>query len=323
MRRAEEPIVIGALDGRAELDAAAGLLTLTDPDGVDPDDIEEELAALGDRPGKILRLAVARTGGAVAGVSCLRRYPSEPAGLFHVSVAVATHNRRRGVGTELLEDALAAAGEAGAGRVHAQTLDAEPAGTAFAERHSFTTIAHAALLRVDLSAAPRNPDVAREAELEAQAIRVTTYAAARETDDDADRRLYDINRTAGLDDPGNTSGSFPDFDHWRTIVLGASWFQAEGQFVAVSDGRYVGLAAAGHDEGEETAEALIAGVDPAFRGRGVVQALKARTLAWAAGRGASALVTQVDAGNDAMLRVSEKLGFERVGGVRTLERVLG
>ena len=106
-------------------------------------------------------------------------------------------------------------------------------------------------------------------------------------------------------------------------MLGASWFQPEGQFVAVSDGRYVGLAAAGLDDGEETAEALIAGVDPAFRGRGVVQALKARTLAWAAEHGATALVTQVDAGNCAMLRVSEKLGFERVGGVRTLELVLG
>jgi mycothiol synthase len=318
---AEGPTAIGALEGRVELDAAAGLLTLTDPDGVDPDELEEELASLGDRPGKILRLAVARTSGGVAGVSCLRRYPSEPAGLFHVSVAVATHARRRGIGTELLEDALGAAREAGAGRVHAQTLDAEPAGTAFAEQRGFTRIAHAVLLRVDVSA-PRNPDVARETELEAQGIRVTTYAAARETDDDADRRLYDINRTASLDDPGNSSGSFPDFDRWRTIVLGASWFQPEGQFVAVSDGRYVGLAAAGHDDGEETAEALIAGVDPAFRGRGVVQALKARTLAWAAGRGATALVTQVDAGNGAMLRVSEKLGFGRVGGVRTLERVL-
>ena len=151
---------------------------------------------------------------------------------------------------------------------------------------------------------------------------MTTFAADRDAPE-ADRRLYEINRIASLDDPGNTSGSFPDFDRWRTIVLGASWFQPEGQFVAVSEGRYVGLAAVGHDDGDDTAEALIAGVEPAFRGRGIVQALKARTLAWAAGRGATGLVTQVDAGNAAMLRVSEKLGFERVGGVRTLERALG
>jgi RimJ/RimL family protein N-acetyltransferase len=174
---------------------------------------------------------------------------------------------------------------------------------------------------VDLSAAPREPDVRRETTLEAEGVAVTTYAAASGADH-AERSLYAINRTAGLDDPGNTSGSFPDFDRWRAIVLGASWFQPEGQFVAVSGGHFVGLAAAGHDEGDKTAEALIAGVDPAFRGRGIAQALKARTLAWAAERGATALVTQVDAGNTAMLRVSEKLGFERVGGVRTLERLL-
>ena len=150
---------------------------------------------------------------------------------------------------------------------------------------------------------------------------MTTFAAERHAHAEADSRLYEINRTAGLDDPGNTSGSFPDFDRWRTIVLGASWFQPEGQFVAVSEGGTSGSPLRG-DDGDDTADALIAGVEPAFRGRGIVQALKARTLAWAAGRGATGLVTQVDA-DHAMLRVSEKLGFERVGGVRTLERSFG
>jgi mycothiol synthase len=324
MAEAAEPIQIGAPEERSELETTASLLTLADPDGVDANELQEELASLRDRPGKVLRLALARADGAVTGASCLRRYPSEPTGLFHVSVAVEPGARRRGVGTMLLDDALRAAGEAGATRVHAQALDAEPAATAFAVRQGFITIAHALLLRVDLSAAPRRPDLAQETALETQGIRVTTFAAERDAHHpETDHRLYEINRTASLDDPGNTSGSFPDFDRWRTIVLGASWFQPEAQFVAVSEGRYVGLAAAGHDDGDDTAEALIAGVEPAFRGRGIVQALKARTLAWAAGRGATGLVTQVDAGNAAMLRVSEKLGFEREGGVRTLERALG
>ena len=55
-----EPIAIGTPEERHELETTASLLTLADPDGVDAYELREELDSLGDRPGKVLRLALAR-----------------------------------------------------------------------------------------------------------------------------------------------------------------------------------------------------------------------------------------------------------------------
>ena len=57
MARAAEPIGVGAPEGRSDLETAASLLTLADPDGVAADELQEELVSLGDRPGKVFRLA--------------------------------------------------------------------------------------------------------------------------------------------------------------------------------------------------------------------------------------------------------------------------
>ena len=185
-----------------------------------------------------------------------------------MSVAVEPGSRRRGGGTTLLDDALRAAGTAGATRVHTQALDAERAGAAFAERHGFTSIARI-LLRVDLSGAPHGPDLARGPRSRLRESGDDVRCRAFYAHAEADGRLYEINRTAGLDDPGAPPARFRTSTAGARSCSGRPGFQPEGQFVAVSEGRYVGLAAAGHDEGDATADALIAGVEPAFRGRGM------------------------------------------------------
>jgi len=98
-------------------------------------------------------------------------------------------------------------------------------------------------------------------------------------------------------------------DEWRLALTSRT------RFVAVLDGRIVGLAAGG-DSGPHGVAALTSlWVDPRARGRGVGDELVTSVTAWARIEGYNQLVLWVTEGNAHAEALYERNGFTRTGEV--------
>jgi GNAT superfamily N-acetyltransferase len=112
---------------------------------------------------------------------------------------------------------------------------------------------------------------------------------------------------------------------WTTAAVAGALTEVEWRrrladaacFVAVADGRPVGLAA-GLDEEPGVAELISMWVDPSWRGRGVADELVIAVTGWAAGEGVSRVQLWVAVGNDAAERLYARHQFVRTGRVQAM-----
>ncbi len=93
-------------------------------------------------------------------------------------------------------------------------------------------------------------------------------------------------------------------EQWST-----SW-AGDPMFLALYGGEVIGCAGLDRDtDRPERGENALTAVRRDWRGRGIASHLKRRTLRWAAEQGLSELYTWTQAGNTAMLRLNEHLGY--------------
>jgi len=116
----------------------------------------------------------------------------------------------------------------------------------------------------------------------------------------------------GMDEPG--TDSYPSFETWEKIILNAGWFHHDCEFVAADKERFVGLSGAFPTADPDVYEMGFTGVDPAYRGRKIAQALKLLSAQHAKARRARKIHTANDSRNTAMLAVNKKLGYKRLPG---------
>jgi GNAT superfamily N-acetyltransferase len=294
----------------------AELLTACGPEPVAAIDLEETDRP---RPGKLVRRWVALDGDELVGTASVVRYPSEPLGLFNLELAVEPAERRRGTGALLAAEIDTVVREHGATVLRVEVRDDEPASVAYAERRRFRVVRRSIRLELDLT----RLDERRWAEAVDRALRAGVRLSSFADGEPSAQRLrslYAINRVASIDDPASDR-TFPAFGTWRSVVVESAGFQPEGQFLAAVDGRFVGLAAVTvADDG--TAASDIAGVEPAFRRRGIATALKVLTLRHARAAGARRIETENDSRNEGMLAINQALGYRPIGGYAVLERPL-
>jgi GNAT superfamily N-acetyltransferase len=90
---------------------------------------------------------------------------------------------------------------------------------------------------------------------------------------------------------------------------GGSW-AGDPMFLALHDGGVIGCAGLDRDtDRPERGENALTAVRRDWRGRGIASHLKRLTLQWAADHGLTELYTWTQAGNAAMLRLNEHLGY--------------
>lgn len=273
---------IRVAESDADLDAYARIWSVIHPEApISGDEVRARVA--GRRDGRRYFLAEQEDG--AVGLAFAAAGGSVP-GRAGVAVAVLAEHRRRGLGSRLLEVALAHAASLGARDAVGSVREAELPWT---ERRSFVELEREVELVLDL----RGDERAGEPP---PGIRVAPFEEARFDEAFA---LY----AEGV-------GDMPDADDY---VVTAERFRQELDeaplvLVALEGERVVGYAALGRMTDDVLGHQLTT-VARTHRRRGIAGALKRGQVAWAAERGIRRLVTDTHADNIATQRLNERLGY--------------
>lgn len=290
-------IAIRAAESDADLAAWIAVRRRVHPD--EPAGTVERLRALGS-PVRLLLLAEADGGLAGSGLA-----DRSDTGQGFVAPRVPPERRRQGVGSALLERLLEHVRAHGFARARAHVDD--EGSLAFARRHGFE-------------------EVDRQVE------------QVRAIGDEPEPPPFDgVAFTTIAERPELLEASFPLAEQgYADLVLATgtvsvpleAWLRDEatlpgGSVVALAGGKVVGYAGLlAWDDDPARAENGLTVVDRAWRGRRLAEAMKLRQLAWAAREEITEVVTWTQAGNEAMRRVNERLGYVTRTVSRTLERAL-
>jgi GNAT superfamily N-acetyltransferase len=304
---------IRPLDTTRDFPALAALLAVRDTEPPTPELLREWE---GNAPSGLVRqrlVAFADGSGeanyeAMVGFADAASWPWEPPHQFWISTVVTPDHRRRGLGVQLADAALAFAREQGATRLAAEVRDNAVEGLRFAERYGFRRDRHIFESRLHLADFDEQRFAGTVERVESDGIRFLTLADLGDTDE-ARRKLYDINATFARDTPGH-DGDFMPFEQFQKTVCSASWYRPDGEIVAATNEIWVGMAAVGYFANTNSMYNMFTGVDLAWRGRGIALALKLLTIACARRYGATYISTNNDSENAPMLAINGTLGYQ-------------
>lgn len=299
-------VVIRPANPETDFPRIAELLTQTEIESITAELVHEDENR--QVAGKIRRRLVAVTDAQqIVGYAYTVHYPSQPTGLFHLVVAVEPGFRGLGAGAALYQEIAHFAQGQGATQLKAEVREHDPDSRRFAEARGFILDYYVFESALDLATFDESRFDGLIEAVEATGLRFFTLADEGNLPE-AQRKLYEINRIAVLDDP--SEGSIAAYEVWRKLIVEASWFKPEGQFIAADGDRYVGLAGAWYQGNPDAMEQGLTGVDRAYRGRKIAQALKLLTIRYAKACGATRLNTGNDSRNAPMLAINRKFGYQ-------------
>ncbi len=232
---------------------------------------------------------LAKVDGQVVGSGMAHR--AESAGVGYVAPRVLRDHRRAGVGSALLRALADHCASLGLPSVRAGADD--EGSVAFAARHGFVEVDRQVEQLRTVGEEPLPTDLPDGVDVVMLSDRPGLWAECYETfgrEVLADFALYT---------PLEISA-----EQWNTEWAG------DPMFLAVHDGAVVGCAGLELDaDRPDRAENALTAVSRGWRGTGLAAHLKRRTLHWAATHGVREVYTWTQAGNTAMIRLNERLGY--------------
>lgn len=256
--------------------------------------------------GRVSRRMVADEGGQVAGYSAVVRETYFPPDEYYLWVAVSPSRRGQGMGAALYRDALEFLIARGAARLCSEVREDCPAGRQFAARRGFVEDRHHYESVLDLDQFDETPHLPLLQHLQAEGVRFLCMADLPDGEESL-RRLFEVNRTTGLDIPG--AEDFPDFAEFQAMTHRGDWYRPQGQLLAVVGDTWVGMAAVQWMPEAGEAYNLMTGVLREYRGRGIARALKVLAIRYARSLGARRMRTNNDSANLPMIAVNRRLGY--------------
>lgn len=232
---------------------------------------------------------------------------------FTLWLTIDAAHRRKGYGGQFYVYLAERARELGAEAFVSDCRDDDPEALAFAERRGFRVRRHAFDSQLDLSTFDPAPLLSIVEEVKERGIRFTSLAAEGNTEA-AQRKLFELNTMTASDNPSSDGEARNTFENFKAKILGALWFRSDGQILAVDGEHFVGLGAVGFESDGITAFNAFTGVDRAYRGHKIAQALKILAAQYARSKGARVIVTDNDSENAPMLAVNDRLGYVRQPG---------
>ena len=243
-------------------------------------------------------------------------------GHVRLTLIVAPEWRKQGLGSQLFAESLRFAQAQGASQVESAVRENAAEALGFAQQRGYRVDRHSFESALDLTSFDERPFVSALERARAAGLRFFSLADLAPVTEQLERRLYDLNRVTGLDNPGN-DGFFSPYEEFRTFVFEAAWFRADGQILAADGEQWIGLAAVAFYPEAHYAYNAFTGVERGYRGQGLACALKLLAIRWAQQVGARTMRTNNDSRNAPMLAINRKLGYRPEPGIYHMVLDLG
>ncbi|MER5887558.1 GNAT family N-acetyltransferase [Streptomyces sp. NPDC001941] len=253
----------------------------------------------GAHPAEHFRVLVAEHEGRVVGVAQTGvAYESSEPGQGYCTPGVQPAHRRLGAGSLLLRTGEEHLARTGAVRASAWADD-EPGALAFAARHGYAAGRALRHQHLDLAGAALPGPAAPPPGVE---LRTGADFAGDP------RPLFEADAQATLDEPGDVTVEFADYEHWLTHTWNHPLLDRELTTVAVVGGEVASFTAAHTDRATRYLSGMT-GTLRAHRGRGLATLVKADSLRRARAAGFTDAFTSNDDANEPMLAVNRRFGY--------------
>lgn len=247
------------------------------------------------------------------------------AGLVVLDLIVKPEHRRQGVGSRLYEDFARAVAATSAKKVRTGVRDTCPECRAFVEKLGFRERLHQIGMSLDLKSFDDRPYDAIIERLKGEGFHFTSMEELGNTAE-AQRKLYQLNDSAVATTPGSEGEhAWASFEDFQKSVCQRPWYRPGGQMVVIdtATGAWAAMSAITRLEGNDYAYNLFTGVDVAYRGRKLAQAVKVTALRYARDvLQAGEVRTHHNTFNQPILAIDRKLGYVQLPGTYSMEKDL-
>ena len=240
-------------------------------------------------------------------------------------VVVSMDHRHQGIGSRLYEMVEEVSLASAVRELRASFPDTLPESRAFADKRGFTPISHSIGMQLELERLDLRPYLDLAAELESRGYEFTSMEALGNTET-AQHKLYLLNDVTSSQTMGSEGEhSWSSFEDFQQSVCQSDWYNPAGQMIVIekSTGKWVAMSAITCFEGQDEAYNLFTGVDEAYRGHKLAQAVKAKALIFARDvLGVKVVRTNHNSLNQPMIAVDRKFGYVQSPGYFYMRKYL-
>lgn len=306
-----------------DIPALVEVVNQTYPDEPTTVEQEEHWERIYPKDNPRLRFVAETAAGEFAGLGdCMRPYWLHAPGIFNVFVIIAHGWRRRGIGRALLGKLETYARDQGVERLHTDCREDFADAIRFLERAGYTNIGIRFESKLDLDAFDETRFAGIFERVTSAGYVLTTLAAEREVQPKADRMLYGLYQrvVAEVPLPGGVHID-QSYENWRAAMLEGPTNDPAGIFIAKSGDHFVGMTSLELPQ-DGPAITSMTGVSPEHRGHRLALALKLLSFRFLRDHGYTETRTHNDTANPPILRLNEKLGYQRLPGWLVWEKLL-
>lgn len=233
-------------------------------------------------------------------------------GRYYVNLEVHPDFRNQGIGSALYDHLMRElATETPQGTIFmTKCREDQPETVRFLTRRGFQESGRELYSALDLTTVDPQCAAAAADRMRQQGITILAYPELAATDPHCQRKCYAMQGESMTGMPAGGERTRQSFEQYVQQIFENAAFMPEAFFVALDQGRYVGLSNLTNGNDDPTRLTTdYTGVIPSHRRRGIATALKLRCLQYAKANGAKTIVTSNDATNP-MYELNLKLGFK-------------
>lgn len=231
-------------------------------------------------------------------------------GKYYIEILIHPDYERQGMGSAAYEFLMAELDERDPVILESQTREDKPHAVRFLEQRGFKLDMRLPRSELEVASFDFECFAALRGRMHALGVQITTLAELQREDSEWQRKMWDLDWELAQDVPSTDPFTRQPFDVFVERTLGAPNFLPDAQFIAIDDGRWVGMSALWKSLGDpKRLHTGFTGVARTHRRKGVATAMKVEAIRFARVYGAEIIDTDNEE-NNPMYQLNLQLGFQ-------------